>query len=155
MQVVPPRLTRIRAVTVWRRERSGAPVTRRRSVTEIVTVAEVVTARSGVSVTVRVVTGRPGPVSAESGTTGAGAMAAETWGLLVTGIFLHYFFVFLFLYFLFLVRGERNTSGVRRSVEREATRRSADRDSSDRDIKRRREKGGGESEREKSPALDR
>ena len=40
-------------------------------------------------------------------------------------------------------------------MEREAARRSADRDSSDRDIKRRREKGGGESEREKSPALDR
>ena len=97
LQVVPPRLTRTRAVTVWRRERSGAPVTRRRSVTEIVTVAEVVTARSGVSVTVRVVTGRPGPVSAESGTTGAGVMAVETWGLLVTGIFLLFcIFVLIF-----------------------------------------------------------
>ena len=97
LQVVPPRLTRIRAVTVWRRERSGAPVTRRRSVTEIVTVAEVVTARSGVSVTVRVVTGRPGPVSAGSVTTGAGVMAAETWGLLVTGIFLLFcIFVLIF-----------------------------------------------------------
>ena len=50
-------------------------------------------------------------------------------------------------------RGER--SSVRRSVEREAARRSADRDSSDRDIKRRRERGGAETEREKSPALDR
>ena len=50
-------------------------------------------------------------------------------------------------------RGER--SSVRRSVEREAARRSADRDSSDRDIKRRRERGGGEPEREKSPVLDR
>ena len=89
MQVVPPRLTKTRAVTVWRRERSGAPVTRRRSVTEIVTVAVVVTARSGVSVTVRVVTERPGLVLAESVTTGAEAMAAETWGLRVTGIYFH------------------------------------------------------------------
>ena len=105
MQVVPPRLTRTRAVTVWRRVRSGAPVTRRRSVTEIVTVAEVVTARSVVSVTVRVVTGRPGPVSAERGITGAGAMAAETWGLLVIGIFLLFCIFVLRYYFLTEVRG--------------------------------------------------
>ena len=94
MQVVPPRLTRTRAGTEWRRGRSGALVTRRRSVTEIVTVAVVVTARSGVSVTVRVVTERPGRVSVERETTGAEAMAAETWGLLVTG---KYFYIILFV----------------------------------------------------------
>lgn len=98
LQVVPPRLTKIRAVTVWRRERSGAPVTRRRSVTEIVTVAVVVTARSGVSVTVRVVTERPGRVSAESVTTGAEAMAAETWGLRVTGIYFHIILLLIWIF---------------------------------------------------------
>ena len=63
MQVAPPRLTRTRtkAETAWRRERSGAPA-RRRSVTGIVTVAAVVTARSGVSVTVRAGTERSGRV---------------------------------------------------------------------------------------------
>ena len=61
LQVVRPRLKRTRAETVWRRERSGAPA-RRRSATEIVTVAEVETARSGVSETVRVGTGRSGRV---------------------------------------------------------------------------------------------
>ena len=61
MQVAPPRLTRTRAEMAWRRARSGAPA-RRRSVTGIVTAAAVVKARSGVSVTVRVVTERSGRV---------------------------------------------------------------------------------------------
>ena len=112
MQVVPPRLTRTRAVTVWRRVRSGAPVTRRRSVTEIVTVAEVVTARSGVSVTVRVVTGRPGPVLAERGITGAGAMAAETWGLPVIGIYIFTLFFCIFVLIFYFVTEVRGTLAV-------------------------------------------